>query len=145
MAKVIETRITIQAPLSQVWAALTDFGAYPQWNPFIRRAAGEVRPGARLKMHLQIPDGLAMKIRPRVLTVIPEEELRWLGSLLVPGLFDGEHCFLLKAVEKGSALLVQQETFRGILVPFFGGMISRGALRGFEAMNRALKQRLEGA
>lgn len=95
-------------------------------------------------MRLHIPNGFNMKIRPIVLTVVPERELRWLGDLLIPGLFDGEHRFLLNAVEDQSTLLVQQETFRGILVPLFGGMISRGALRGFEAMNRALKLRLEG-
>ncbi len=39
---------------------------------------------------------------------------------------------------------VQEEAFRGILVPLMGRAIE-GARRGFEEMNRALKERAEGA
>jgi len=27
---------------------LTDFGAYPQWNPFITKAVGALEPGEQL-------------------------------------------------------------------------------------------------
>jgi len=37
----IATEILIQAPPTRVWQVLTDFGAYPQWNPFIVSLQGE--------------------------------------------------------------------------------------------------------
>ena len=30
----------IDAPAEQVWRVVTDFARYPEWNPFIIRAAG---------------------------------------------------------------------------------------------------------
>jgi hypothetical protein len=63
---------------------------------------------------------------------------------MVPGLFDGDHRFVLTRFEPARTRLLQEETFRGALVPVFGGWIGAGARRGFEAMNRAAKARLEG-
>ena len=36
-----------------------------------------------------------MTFKPVLLTVKPARELRWRGSLVLPGVFDGEHSFLL--------------------------------------------------
>jgi hypothetical protein len=36
---------------------------------------------------------LAEALRPSVLEVVPGRTLRWLGHLLLPGIFDGEHHF----------------------------------------------------
>jgi hypothetical protein len=140
----IRSEIDIDAPAARVWDLLADFAAYPDWNPFIRRAEGILAEGERLRLELKIPGGMKMKIRPRLLTVADGREIRWLGHLAVPGLFDGDHRFLLTPLDAGTTRLVQEETFRGALVPIFGGWIGAGASRGFAAMNRAAKARLEG-
>jgi hypothetical protein len=36
-----------------------------------------------------------MTFRPTVLNAETNRELRWLGHLLAPGLFDGEHSFTI--------------------------------------------------
>ncbi|MGY1786360.1 SRPBCC family protein [Geodermatophilus sp. SYSU D00698] len=138
----LSTAIEIDAPPERVWAELTDLGAYPEWNPFIVRAEGDVAPGARLSLRMQPVGGRAMGFRPRLLEVAPARELRWLGRLGVPGLFDGEHVFRLEPVGPGTRL-VQEETFRGVLVPLLARSLRRGTLPAFEAMNRALKERAE--
>ena len=84
-----------------------------------------------------------MILRPEILEVKKQNEIRWLGSFLVQGLFDGEHEFRLLTEGEEKTRLVQQEEFRGILVPYLGKIIGRGAKRGFEAMNAALKKRVE--
>src|SRR5208337_3854746 len=38
--KEIHTEIEINAPAEKVWKVLTDFAAYPEWNPFVRCGAG---------------------------------------------------------------------------------------------------------
>ena len=143
--KTIETEIIIQATAERVWSILTDFGKYPQWNPFIREASGEAVRGARLRIQIHPPDGTPMVFRPIVQEATPGRELRWLGRLFVPRLFDGEHVFRIDAAEAGGVRFRQSESFRGILVPVFPSSVYTNTRRGFEAMNRALEERLENA
>jgi hypothetical protein len=75
---------------------LTDFGSYPAWNPFVTAIAGKLREGARLRARIEPPARSAMTFRPTVVAVVRERELRWLGRVLVPGLFDGEHALRLE-------------------------------------------------
>ncbi len=137
----IETAIDIAAPPRAVWDVLVDFAAYPDWNPFIRRLQGEARVGARLEVTVQPPGGKPMTFKPTVLAADPARELRWLGRVLLPGLFDGEHGFRLEPTA-GGCRLHHGETFTGLLVPLFGRMLD-GTAQGFGALNQALKERVE--
>jgi uncharacterized protein YndB with AHSA1/START domain len=38
MARPLHTEIEIEASPDRVWKTLTDFAAYPDWNPFIVQA-----------------------------------------------------------------------------------------------------------
>jgi hypothetical protein len=138
----IETTIDINAPPRVVWSLLTDFAAMPSWNPFIKSISGDLRTGSRLSVHIAPPGKAGMRFRPAVIAVRPERELRWLGHLLVSGLFDGEHYFLLEPIEKG-VRFTQGERFSGILVGLMRGMLA-ATEDGFTAMNMALKERAEG-
>ena len=86
-----------------------------------------------------------MTFKPKVLNAEPERELRWLGHLLVPGLFDGEHSFTIQPLEENRVRFVQREAFKGLLVPLFSRSLDTNTQRGFEEMNRALKERTEAA
>ena len=134
--------VDIAAPPAQVWATLTDFAAYPSWNPFIRRLEGTARPGARLTVEIHPSGGRAMTFTPTVLAAEPGRELRWLGRVVVPGVLDGEHAFILEPIPGGTRL-TQSETFSGVLVPLVGSAIDVGD--DFEAMNAALRDRAEAA
>ena len=139
----IRTEVEIAAPTSAVWRALTDFGEYQEWNPFITRISGELREGQTLDVHLSLPEGRDHEIQPRLLRCQENEELRWRGHLLFPGLFDGEHFFRLLELAPDRTRFVQGENFTGVLVRFSGRTIERAA-RGFVYMNQALKRRVEG-
>ena len=139
----LHTVIDINASVEQVWRVLTDFSAYREWNPFIVSISGEIRPGARLKVRVQPPGGRGMTFRPTVLVADRNRELRWLGRLLFPGIFEGEHAFQITRLEKDRVHLVQRETFRGLLVPLLRRLLNGHTRAGFEAMNRALKERAE--
>lgn len=139
----IETSIAIAAPPDRVWKVLLDFARYPEWNPFIRSIEGSPVEGAVLTVNIQPPGGKPMRFRPIVLRHAAGREFRWKGRLLVPGLFDGEHHFRLSQAADGSTLLGHGEDFNGLLVPLFRRALDGDTKNGFEAMNTALKQRVE--
>ncbi|MGY5137094.1 hypothetical protein ACWGJW_32690 [Streptomyces nigrescens] len=85
--------------------------------------------------------GRPMTFRPRVLIADPGVELRWLGRFLLPGVFDGEHRFVLS--QKGGVTRVtQSEQFSGLLIPLLGKTID-ATTDNFRLLNEALKVRLE--
>jgi hypothetical protein len=140
--RTISATIEIDASPHAVWQTLTDLAGYPSWNPFLRKAAGQVTVGQRLTLQAHPVNGRPMTFRPRVLAVTPAREWRWIGRLLAPGLFDGEHSFTLSPTPAGGTRLVQAEQFTGVFVPFTRQLINHTEA-GFTAMNEALKKHLE--
>src|SRR2546422_6043928 len=138
----LRTETEIDAPVERVWQVLTDFETFPEWNPFIRRIRGKPVEGSRLEVFLAASGTRGMRFRPKVLKVVPNRELRWLGRLGFPRLFDGEHIFELQSLGPGRTKFVQREQFRGIFLPFLRRSLQRDARRGFEEMNQALRQRV---
>ena len=141
--KVLYSEIEIAASAERVWRILTDFASYPQWNPFIRRISGEPTAGERLEVRLEPPGGMGITLRPTVLNAEPNRELRWLGRLLVKGLFDDEHSLAIQQLGENHVRFVQSEAFNGLLVPLFARSLDKSTRRGFEEMNYALKVRAE--
>lgn len=139
----ISTSILISAEPEKVWAHLTDFARYAEWNPFMIQGEGEAKPGNQLKLRFRQPsNGREMDITPVVLVSEPGQLLRWRGKLLVRGVFDGEHTFALESQSDGTTKLLHSERFTGALVPFTGSIL-RDTERGFDLFNKALKERVE--
>jgi len=141
----IRTEIEIAAPAETVWGEFIRFEAWPAWNPFMPRIEGKAAPGEQLTVRIEPPGGRAMTFRPKVLTVEHAKEFRWKGKLLLPGIFDGMHCFELHALDARLTHFVQREEFTGLLVPLMAGELNRSTRNGFVLMNEALKQRAESA
>jgi hypothetical protein len=141
----LHTEIEINASAEQVWAVLTDFPAYPEWNPFITSIEGHARHGERLSITIQPNEQKTMRFAPVVLSANVGRDLRWLGRFIAPGLFDGEHRFLIEPIDDGKVRLQHTEKFGGLLVLFLRRSLERDTRRGFERMNRALKERVEQA
>jgi hypothetical protein len=140
----IRTEVEIAAPRERVWAVLADFARHAEWNPFIRSIKGELKVGGQLEIRIHPPGGKAMTFEPELIRAVPSEELRWIGRVLLQGIFDGEHIFELKPIDNGERTrFVQREEFRGVLVPFLWRTLNTDTRRGFEEMNQALKERVE--
>lgn len=136
--------IEIDAPPTAVWGILTDFGAYGDWNPFMPAIDGDPKVGRQLTVRIEPPGGRGMTFKPKVLASEPDRELRWLGRLLVPGLFDGEHTLGIEPIDERRCRFIQQERFTGVLVGLFKNTLDKTET-GFEQMNAALKTRAEAA
>jgi hypothetical protein len=122
---------------------MTDFPRYGSWNPFIRRIEGELIVGERLRVFARLPCGLPMMLWPRVVEFGIERNIRWLGCLLLPGLLDGEHLFILEPLGKSKVRFVQKEQYSGVLLPIMWVWLREQGYQAFEMMNRALKDAAE--
>ncbi|NEA65618.1 SRPBCC domain-containing protein [Streptomyces sp. SID12488] len=140
----ISSAVHIRDTVDRVWAVLTDFERFHEWNPFLVEATGEAVPGARLTLRFRLPDsGREMVFRPTVLDSEPGRLLRWRGRFGVPGVFDGVHSFELTPLDGGTQV-VQTERFSGLLVPFSGSVITPSE-QGFQHLTDALKARVESS
>lgn len=138
----IETSVHIDGSPEEVWADLTDFHSYSAWNPFILEASGQPSTGEALKLTMKSGER-TMEFAPVVTTAEAPSSLEWLGAMGTGAIFDGRHRFEVLEQGRGSRL-VQSEEFSGFLVPFVWRSIGSSTREGFEAMNQALKQRVEG-
>lgn len=138
----IRSETQIGANAEEVWGVLTDFAAYGAWNPGMEHVEGEAVVGSRLSIAFALNGRRTMKMRPTVLVADPGRELRWLGRLLMPGVFDGEHRFEIHEDDPGHVRFVQGERFRGLLVPFLRKLIEVDTAATFVAVNEALAARV---
>jgi hypothetical protein len=141
--KELRTEIEINGSIDRVWEVLTNFKSFPDWNPFIKKIEGKLKVGEQLKVMIEPPDGKAMAFKPTVKILEPKTEFRWLGNFLFPGIFDGEHIFQLKQIDNNKTNFIHHENFNGLLVPLFWKSLNSNTRRGFEEMNKALKERIE--
>jgi hypothetical protein len=127
-----------------VWTVLADIDRWPEWNPFAK-ASGRLAVGERLDVEIRPPGGKAMSFRPTVIKLDAGVELRWLGHLGIPGVFDGEHAFRIEPTGAQSCRFQHFESFKGLLAGPLLWLAGDATRRGFEAMHAALKARAEGA
>jgi hypothetical protein len=132
------TEIEIDAPPARVWAVLTDTKHYPQWNPEISALIGDLTPGSIVENHLGNVKSEQV-FHPVILVASPSKELRWRGDYILPRLLTAEHYFVLEPKGNGT-VFTQGESLRGAALWLFD---ATRLLPGFNAMNRALKRRVE--
>ena len=141
MPKIL-TEALIPAAPDRVWAVLADFDRYAEWNPLNIRAAGEARPGARIRMtflNLARP-GATLDQTVILTTCEPGRALAWSGH--VPLLFKGRHHFTLTPEAAGTRLRHGEDLDGLIPATFSKTQIARDFVPAYEATNRALAARV---
>ncbi|MHA1990983.1 MAG: SRPBCC family protein [Candidatus Hodarchaeales archaeon] len=139
----IRTEIAINSSAERVWNELMDFDKFPDWNPFIKEIKiinESFEVGSKIKANI---DGIMVK--PKVTSLIPNKEFHWLGSLLLPRIFDGRHMFEIEEITDNQIKFVHKEKFRGVLVWPLLKLIGKKTEKGFQNMNQALKERVEAS
>jgi hypothetical protein len=134
----LHIEIRIRASPEIVWKALVVSPAIPAE---IRNALRERKTGQNLSVHMSA-GGRGATLTVKILVVNPQREIRWKGYLWLPWLFDGEHSFEILGDTGETTLLIQRETFTGLLLPFLSGTLSDTELE-FETMNAAIRDQAE--
>lgn len=139
----IKTYVDVAATPEIVWRVLTDFAAYPKWNPVIRAANGSAREKERLRLSITLPRGGSHTIKPVVLRAIPAAELRWRTKWLIEGVLARERIFIIVPQGLKGIRLIQREQFSGALASLVFRFIEKETTESLQLINRALKKAAE--
>lgn len=138
--KQIITEQFIQASPEKVWDILTDTASYPNWNPFIVKMEGEIKPNGQL-VNTMMNGTKPMTFKPNITGFEEGVYFEWLGKMPL-GMFNGRHFFRLTP-HQGGTLLSHGEYFTGWLRGLILGQIGEQTRQNFIAMNQALQERAE--
>jgi uncharacterized membrane protein len=107
--------VTIHAPRQRVFAILSDFGAWPTWQPKIKRvtAPRALAPGESFAW----VNGSA-EITSKIAAVRPDELLAWTGSVSTA---KAVHVWRLSSPTPDTTLVDVEETMDGFLLTLFYG------------------------
>ena len=144
--KTIRTEAFIPAAPARVWAVLTDFDAYADWNPLNIRASGEARAGGKIRTTFVNPAGRPGATVTQTVTLTtfePERALAWSGT--VPLLFHGRHHFTLTPEGEGTRLLHGEDMGGLIATSFSEAILREKFVPWYEAVNAALAARVARA
>jgi hypothetical protein len=104
-----------------------------RWNSTVTGIDGQIREGARLRVHAPRTD---RTFTPTVSGVVAPERMTWTGGLAP--IFKGVRTFALAPRSDGSTDFTMKECFSGLILP-----LCEAIATGFRAGFRALRQRPE--
>jgi len=131
----------IEAAPARVWAVLTDFPAYPIWNPFIYPITGTLRAGGTLEVTVH-PGMRSITYQATVVTAQPNRELAWFVSSATAGVFDSTYTFTIDPIQATRVHLVARESHTG-LAGVLGASLVKDIQSGLDEMVKAARNRAE--
>jgi hypothetical protein len=141
---VYRTTFPIRASAGEVWAVLTDFARYAEWNPSLPSISGELRPGAVIALTLGMPGRPSPKVKAKLGDVVPGRRLTWHGNAGADWIFAGDREFLIEDQAGETVFFTHVEDVHGALFPLFRAFMGSAIQRSHDAFNAALKERAEG-
>ncbi|KAH7029913.1 uncharacterized protein B0I36DRAFT_326501 [Microdochium trichocladiopsis] len=152
----IENSVFIAAPASTVWAIITDFASYGEWNSFITAVASPVPLSettvgtpTTITVAPTQPGGKPAQYHNTISVFNPGREMRWWGTMVHSAIFRAEHwCTLEETTVDGvkGTKFTQGEKFTGCLPPLANALSSafKDLEQGHLRMNAELKRYAEG-
>jgi hypothetical protein len=143
---IVEKELEVEAPARDIWEAMMDVSAWPEWKPFITKASigsgyGSLTSGARIRMSVMVGGPASVPLSARVTEFDKPSRLAWEGG--VKGLFHAMHSFDFE--DRGAKTrVVSKEIFSGLLLPVVKLMVTEGDLEKLhERWLEAIKDRME--
>jgi uncharacterized protein YndB with AHSA1/START domain len=138
----IDRTLEIDAPADVVWAVLTDFSRYGEWNPFVPEARCDLRPGGAIEMQVRLREKPQFQ-REWVNSVGPGQTFSYSMKPVPLGALRSERIQTVEALADGRTRYTSHFEIAGWLQPLITGIFGDGMRKGFEGMALGLKQRAE--
>lgn len=136
--------VQINAPIEHVWNVLTNFPAYPEWNPFTVAIETSMDVGSDVILHIQQGKNNIVKRRFRLETLDSPQLLEWsLPKLGHPMLLNAWRIQRLTPVSADSCNYQTSDTFRGLLAGQIYKLQGAWVEKNFIRLASALKARCE--
>jgi hypothetical protein len=140
----IATEVAVQATPDRIWNTLIDFGAYPEWNRFMKAVRGQAAPDATLEADLQFYGKPVEKKTGQVTGFIPPKYFSWTWKHKFGAWFlAAEHVFRTKTTDSGKVIFFQEFYFTGLGLKFRRRDMEHMVRLSLEKLNDDLKHRLE--
>lgn len=133
-------KVTINAPIQEVWDFLCDLKNYPNWNPFTYQVDGHPVLGAPVKLHVRMPirgDRISTEI---VKCAEMDKTLSWGMTMLHPALLIAQRDQKLIAINDRQCTYQTWDAFRGLLTPLVVGLFGKDMENGFNSVAFALQE-----
>lgn len=138
----VQAAITINAPLSQVWAVLVDLERYGEWNIFVPSMQSSFQVGSLLTMGVRMRKWLFVKSVETITAIEHQHLLAW--KTRSPEWFhQGERFQVITALDAHTTQYWTREAFTGIFAPIVNLLFGKDLQRGFDAVAQNLKMRAE--
>lgn len=122
------TEAVVEAPIDEVWTALTTPGTWSGWNDTFELVKADLRVGGAGRLGVLKGERVVTSIPIRFEVVDEGRELRWSGG--IPGVGGGSHFFQLAELEGGRTQILHGEDFRGFAL----GLL-------WPVLNKSIKER----
>ena len=140
---VYRTTFAVDASADQVWAVLSDFDAWSEWNPSVPRIHGECQAGSKLHLTLAMPGRPSARVSAVVTSAVPNRSLHWRGNVGGDRIFAGTREFDIAAQPDGTVVVTHVEDVSGLLFPIFKAVMGDAIQKHHDNLNVALKERAE--
>jgi hypothetical protein len=110
--------VAVEAPREAIWALLTQFDRYDEWNPYITGASGTATVGSTVELTFGAEGGDAKTENAKILIVRPQRKLEWRTRVVAPGILDREQIFRVIPLEDGRWAVLQEVRFEGLFALF---------------------------
>ncbi|GAB11641.1 hypothetical protein GOARA_082_00280 [Gordonia araii NBRC 100433] len=143
MSFVLEHSVEIAAPAATVWAVLTDFDNYGQWNPFVPRASSRLEPGAPIDMDVALRGGKLRRQREFINRVDPGRAFSYSMKPAPLGLLRSVREQSVTPSGPGTCHYASHFQIDGPLSPVVSALLGKDLRRGFDEMAASLKSHAE--
>jgi hypothetical protein len=135
--------IEIAAPAAAVWAVIADLDRWGTWNPLYIQASGKPVVGTPLDMTIQLEGMKPQKARATVVTAEPGACLEY-GISNLGGLVKAFRTIDIAPLGDARCAVSNGEIMSGLLGNVLAGVVGEKVRKGLQAMNEALKTKVEG-
>ena len=138
----LTTTIDINAPIEIVWAVLTDFEAYGEWNKFTPSVETSGRLGDPVRLQVRLSNNKNGRLTRSTLTLKKKAayELCWGTDTL---LVKANRYQTLTPLKDGRTRYESKEPFEGLLAPLILWWHRDNLMRGYRWAAEGLKERAE--